>query len=99
MTLGDLEFKVEDLDETLLIALADFGAIPKEKVRFIAKMVIGKNNEILRERLEKAPTVKGWLGDGVLFSTFLGEDVPTDKFAIGKCTHTARLVCVEELKK
>lgn len=60
---------------------------------------LAKANRLLRERLEKAPLVQGWPPTEKQYGTWVCDDVPNEKFALDRATHTARLVCFKEIKK
>lgn len=83
MNLGDLEFKAEDF----------YGdGIPPT-----AEQIAKRANQLLAEKLEKAPLVEGFTHpDGYILM-----DRPGDmRLPAGDSKpHTARLVCIEELPK
>lgn len=90
MNLGDLEFKAEDAELKKAYSVSGTTGLQTE-IEFIS---IEKANALLRERLEKALKVYGWPDNSkdMYYANWGTLSSPKD-------THTARLVCIEELKK
>jgi len=100
MNLGDLEFKAEDFP----IVIGRFAEVDTQGRQMIADHA----NRILKEKLEKVPKVFGlhyqvskytpmycnWTNAGSF-------DPPLFSWRRNMCsdTHTARLVCIEEIRK
>lgn len=86
MKLGDLKFRAEDFDSVC------GRRVEKVTAYYLAKFISDEANRILREKIEKAGTINGWIKADGNFEWY-------EYFNQTKRTHTARLVCIEEIKK
>lgn len=87
MKLNDLEFNAEDFAQ-LLYYMREECETPT------ATQLAELTNRLLRERLEKAPRVYSMKPKGI----FEGLSLWGEQLAEGD-SYTARLVCIEEIKK
>ena len=106
MNLGDLEFKAEDAEYERR-AVQEFGCkmSPAEITRVesvVNYISIEKANRILKEKLEKAKQVftTKVLTDRIVDDNRWYPEPQVDNIhGINWSTHTARLVCIEEIAK